>query len=59
MTKTNQRMKVPKTNTKPEVKVNIRPGKGTDYQRALLRKFFSCLIAECQRELKAESEAKK
>ncbi len=36
-----------------KVTVNIRPDKGADYQRALWHKFFTHLIAECQRELQA------
>jgi hypothetical protein len=51
--------KVPKTTDKTEIKIDIRSGKGTDYQRALWHKLFSRLTTECQRELKAESEAKK
>lgn len=47
------------TKTEITIKVDIRPGKGTDYQRALKRKIFARLIAECQRELKAWSEGKK
>ena len=39
--------------TEIKVTVNIRPGKGVDYQRALWHKFFTHLIAECQRELQA------
>ena len=42
-----------------EVKVDIRAGKGTDYQHALRRKFFTRLVSECRRELEAENEAKK
>ena len=47
-----------KKTTAIKVVVDIRPGKGTDYQRALIRKLFSSLLAECQRELKSESEGK-
>ena len=45
-------MKVTKE-TETKVTINIRPGKGADYQRALWHKFFTRLIAECQRELQA------
>ena len=57
-------MRVPKATSKAEVKVtvNIQPIKSaevTPAQRQLVKNFWQRLIAECQRELQAESEAKK
>lgn len=58
---THRRLKVPRSPTKTEVKVkvNIKPGPSTDYQRALWRKWWRRLTGECQHELKAENEAKR
>ena len=54
-------LKVLKSDTKTEIRVtvNVVPGKASEYQKKLFRAFFTRLIAECQRELKAESEAKR
>lgn len=50
-----------RTNTEPQpiITVRIVPEKAMPAQSQAWFKFFSCLIAECQRELKAESEAKR
>lgn len=52
---------MPKTieKTIPKVSLKIVPGKPTPAMKTAWRKFFSRLIAECQRELRAESEAKR
>ena len=42
-----------------KVKIDIRPGKGTDYQRKLWVHWWRKVITDCQREFKAESEAKR
>ena len=41
------------------VHVDIQPGPAIPAQKAAWRKLFTRLVSECQRELKAESEAKK
>lgn len=41
-----------------KVKIDIRPGKGTDYQRKLWVHWWRKVITDCQREFKAESETK-
>jgi hypothetical protein len=47
--------------TKAEVRVSvdIRPAPASPAQKAAWHKLFTRLVAECQRELKAENEAKK
>ena len=46
------------TNPQPVITVHIVPGKATPGQSQAWIKFFLRLVAECQRELKAESEVK-
>ena len=50
-----------RTKTEPQSVITVRivPGKVMPAQSQAWLKFFSRLIAECQRELKAESEAKR
>ncbi|MFC1951811.1 hypothetical protein ACFLYI_02065 [Chloroflexota bacterium] len=47
-----------KAEPQPGITVRIVPGKALPAQSQAWLKFFTRLIAECQRELKAESEAK-
>jgi hypothetical protein len=43
----------------PTVTVTIRPGMVAPSQKTAYHRFFSRLITECRRDLKAEGEAKK
>jgi len=45
--------------SQPIITVCIVPGKASEYQKRLVRAFWTRLIAECKGELQAESEAKK
>ena len=48
----------PSTKTEIKVRIDIRSGKATPRMKSQWHKFWMRLAAECQRELKAENEAK-
>jgi len=43
----------------PTVKLTLTPGVVSEHQKKLWRSLWTRLISECQRELKAEQEAKR